>query len=485
MLVHKAHLALTARTVTAARPVPTASAMLIELTVENHKSFLSPQTFSMEAARGVGELPGNLVKTPRLDLVKSAAIFGHNASGKTNLLDALYVLSEIVRRSATSDLSEDGVYGLDPHALTPEAEEAPTSFTLEVLLGRHRYRHRLVASTDAIHRETLQHAREDSGSFRWTTLFDRRDDGDTVLHTRFATATQQRILVETTHSQRSIVGHAAALDVNHARRLFDWYRNGVSFFKLDRQKSHRAVVLDRLTRALGKSPAFRKRFVALLAAADVGVVDVRVDAMEANDAQMELAQELGSKLAAGLEAVQKETGVRLQLEPPHHTGLRLVHRNAETGHEAALPLMLESAGTQRFLLMLYLLLWHGKEATPHTLVIDEMEGSLSDEMVQALIRLVHDPELNPNGSQLIFSTHFRGLLDETDLLRRDQIWITDKADTGATDLYNLSDFGRAARRGRPMAGHFSAGRFGGVADFDAALRRIRSGDEPLLFEAGA
>ena len=63
--------------------------MLIRFSVENFKSFHGKQTFSMEADEGVTDLPGNTVVTPAGTLVKTAAVYGHNASGKTNLIAAM------------------------------------------------------------------------------------------------------------------------------------------------------------------------------------------------------------------------------------------------------------------------------------------------------------------------------------------------------------------------------------------------------------
>jgi len=127
---------------------------------------------------------------------------------------------------------------------------------------------------------------------------------------------------------------------------------------------------------------------------------------------------------------------------------------------------------------------HGERGLPGTLVIDEFDSSLSPELSQRLVRLAHDQEVNPSGTQIIFTTHDRSLLNEPNLLRRDQVWITDKGDDGGTQLYSLADFGSEVRPNRPLGKQFAAGRFGGVAEFGPTLEAIpvpRAPQELSLF----
>ena len=94
------------------------------------------------------------------------------------------------------------------------------------------------------------------------------------------------------------------------------------------------------------------------------------------------------------------------------------------------------------------------------LVIDELDKSLHPFLVQYIVEMFNNPEANKYGSQLIFNTHDTNLLD-LNILRRDQIWFTEKDnETGASDLYPLSDF--SVRKQENVEKGYILGRYGAV-----------------------
>jgi AAA15 family ATPase/GTPase len=95
-----------------------------------------------------------------------------------------------------------------------------------------------------------------------------------------------------------------------------------------------------------------------------------------------------------------------------------------------------------------------------TLVIDELDTSLHTLLVRELVRLFHQPEINPAGAQLIFTTHDTSLLDAPDLLRRDQIWFVEKDPHQASTLVALSEF--SPRKHEALECGYSMGRYGGI-----------------------
>jgi len=91
--------------------------------------------------------------------------------------------------------------------------------------------------------------------------------------------------------------------------------------------------------------------------------------------------------------------------------------------------------------------------------IDEIETSLHPLLVKELVRLIQNPNTNPKGAQIIFTTHSPSLLD-TELMRRDQIWFTEKDEAGETQLYPLTDY--QPRKGEAIAKGYLAGRYGAI-----------------------
>lgn len=94
-----------------------------------------------------------------------------------------------------------------------------------------------------------------------------------------------------------------------------------------------------------------------------------------------------------------------------------------------------------------------------TLCIDELDSSLHTLLSRAIIRLFMDPKTNPKGAQLLFTTHDTNLLS-TDVLRRDQVWLTEKDQGGATHSYPLSDF--KTKPTDDIEAGYLAGRFGAI-----------------------
>jgi hypothetical protein len=101
-------------------------------------------------------------------------------------------------------------------------------------------------------------------------------------------------------------------------------------------------------------------------------------------------------------------------------------------------------------------------------MIDELETSLHPSLAREIVRLFNSPDLNPKGAQIIFTTHSTNLLD-LELLRRDQIWFTEKSRNGATKLFSLTDY--QPRTNQNIEAGYLGGRFGAIPYLDHQLLR--------------
>ncbi len=117
----------------------------------------------------------------------------------------------------------------------------------------------------------------------------------------------------------------------------------------------------------------------------------------------------------------------------------------------------ESAGTQRFFALIGP--WLDILEKGFTICIDEIETSMHPIMVRELLKLIFSESENTGGAQVIFTTHNPLFLDGT-LLRRDQVWLTDKDEQGAAHLYPLSEY--QPRQGESLIRGYMAGRYGAV-----------------------
>ena len=134
----------------------------------------------------------------------------------------------------------------------------------------------------------------------------------------------------------------------------------------------------------------------------------------------------------------------------------MVHRGANQ-EEAEFPLAEESAGTAALFSLLVPAL--SALESGGTLFIDELDSSLHPLLALELVRLFNDEKRNPFGAQLIFNTHDTNLLDRS-VLRRDQVWFTEKDSTGASHLYSLTDF--KPRRNENFKRGYLQGRYGAI-----------------------
>ena len=94
-----------------------------------------------------------------------------------------------------------------------------------------------------------------------------------------------------------------------------------------------------------------------------------------------------------------------------------------------------------------------------TIVVDELDIRLHSHLTRFLVELFHNPEINKNNAQLIFSTHDTNLLDQ-ELFRRDQIWFTEKKEDNSTDLYSLDDF--PVRKDAAIERGYLQGKYGAI-----------------------
>ncbi len=141
----------------------------------------------------------------------------------------------------------------------------------------------------------------------------------------------------------------------------------------------------------------------------------------------------------------------------------LLHARANTLSPLKMEWELESAGTRRLFSLLGP--WHDVLERGITLFVDEFEASMHPLLTRKLLMMICGPE-NTSGAQLIFTTHNTNLLDSS-LLRRDQIWFTEKDHGGATHLYPLSDY--RPRKDESLQKGYLAGRYGAIPLLNEAL----------------
>jgi len=420
--------------------------MLIRFEFENFRSILEPVELSMVAVdtdrREAREIP-NLGES----LLHVAAILGPNASGKSNIIEALVWLRDAVRSSLRS--WDDGI-PVEPFAFV-NGPRRSTGFTVESMVDGVRFEYALELDSHAVAYEGLFHYPEK----KRRRIFE-RDGMDLKLQRGLGHLGGTRSLL----TERTLVLSAARrfeepLVTRFARDLLNIQALGVAhrFRRTGLAASRPTARLFEPEPDFGQASLFeaddlsapddlsaadeRTQALALLRLADLGIEDVAVIK------DPELATEPGRARRLGRER-----------------RLRLTHRTADG--PVALDFEEESEGTRTWFQMIGPVLFALNEGS--VLLFDELDASLHPTLSAQLIRLFQDPATNPRDAQLIFSTHDTSLLNQ---LNRDEVWLTEKSDSGATRLGALAEFaGERVRSSVNLEKAYLHGRFGALPETD-------------------
>lgn len=423
--------------------------MLLEFQIQNFRSFRKEQTLSLVASdRDKDSLPQNAlaVSAPGLEALralKAAAVYGANASGKSNLLLGLNFLRSYVLNSARL-LGPKQATGVVPFATTRGEESDPTEFSVAfVHLGVH-YRFKMALTRERVWEELLEAYPEG----RKQTWYRRSWDGGTGQYryepaesTVFKRDPKQE---EFTRPNALFLSTAVQLNNPQLQPVVDWFREGLTFGLGERFRlgpRFRATA-----QCLKDGGPLANRLQSLLRHADFGIAAARSWTEE-----VEVVADDGDNPSEW----------RVVREEQIHVAFR---HAGPGGREFELPLEEESAGTKRFFALAGP--WLQSLDQGVTLCLDEFDTSLHPFMTQALLELVFSPEHNPKGAQVIFTTHNPLLLDTT-FLRRDQIWFVDKDNEGGSFIYPLTDY--KPRKEESLLRGYLSGRYGALPSIPAGL----------------
>ncbi len=428
--------------------------MILQFSVSNYRCFGKLQTLNLMASNQDKSLPDNCIIRDLPGLagkrwIKGVALYGPNASGKTTMLEALEALAEMVKTSANMTDPKDPIPQIEPFALAPGQPESPTAFAVAFVAEGIRYEYRVAATCERIWHESLRafpKAKEQlwfsrdwnakSGSYAWSP--ERPTDFD-----------RDRQLEDYTLSNMLFLSKAMANNRTELEPVFRWFKERLKF--LDLSEESRFVTLFTLDKIQEQTP-LHDRIVELLRYADLGVTGARIIEEPAPKEEMK-------KMLKNVPPDIQETilNQRRWIKP------ELTHRGSGAA-ELPLPWESESAGTRRLFELAGP--WLDIVSNGYTVCVDELEASMHPLIVRELLRLFFSATENQKGAQILFTTHNPLLLDAT-LLRRDQVWFTDKDADGEAHLYPLTDY--SPRKGESLVRGYMSGRYGAVPFVPAGL----------------
>jgi uncharacterized protein len=411
--------------------------MLISFSARNFRSLRDRTELSFVASsdstlRDTHCIPTELRAAPWL--TRSALVYGANASGKSNLIFAMVVMANLVKQS-TSLKDTDFIKAYTPFRLDSVSEREPTEFEINLLIDGVRYEYGFVYDARRIRAEWLTVYRKAKGQRWFERRWDEQRDAETWAPFSANFTGPRETWRKATRPAALFLTTAVQLNSELLKPLFDWFTRGLIVLNIPG-----APPIDYTLPKL-EEPAFKTRALGLLRAADLHIADLRVE------------RKPGHQWDFLLEPGKPSTAMPLEREVFEiHFGHRI-----EGGDIVWLEPQFESAGTQRLLAFTGPVLDAIDRGA--LLVIDELDGNLHPLITRFLLRLLHDPDVSRHGAQLWATTHDTTLLD-TDLVRRDQVWFTEKDEQQVSRLVPLTDF--SPRKNEALERGYLRGRYGGV-----------------------
>jgi AAA15 family ATPase/GTPase len=414
--------------------------MLIEFSVTNFKSIQATQTLSLAASNATELRDQNCFTSDEKGLpflLRSVAIYGANASGKSNFLEAMDFMESFVVESAKEGQEGEPIE-VKPFMFSIENQAQPSEFEVLFLQEGIRFQYGFAVNQSRVTHEWLL-AYPEGRPQRW---FEREYNTDTkkdIWYFGSKFKGHKTILQEATRSNALFLSTAVQLNNEQLKPIYNWF-----YQKL------RTIGLGSLAPSYSalkcKNPEERKRILEFLNSADLSIADLKVE-MKPFDI---------SNLPLDMPEPLKDI-IHNALDGKEMPEVKFLHTIAGSKELVALDHDDESVGTRKLFTLAGP--WLDVLDNGYVLFVDELNNSMHPMLVRFLISLINNPQINRKNAQLIFSTHDTSLLDN-DLFRRDQIWFTEKDSYNATKLYPLSDF--TPRKGEALEKGYLNGRYGAL-----------------------
>ena len=401
--------------------------MLIRFSFKNFKSFKDENLLDMEAT-SLKEHEYNIVKTDNVNLLKVAAIYGANASGKTNVLQAFDYMKKRILVSddskANSPIDEENIYSF-------MINNGPISLEVEILARNNKiYKYGFEVSKDIIISEWLYEKRIN----KFYEIFERNNNNVQIMKVK------NKLFDLGNIDDRSLfLKSFRAIDKSNEdfNSVYEWFMNS-NYLDLGNPRFE-DFINNRISFKILSDENYKEELLRFIKTFDSGIEGIKTT-------------------PNSIEEVQNNNRV-IKIE--------LIHRG-EDSKLKALPLDLESNGTRKMFHLFDFFMDALKNGM--VLFIDELDAKLHPLLTRYIINLFHNSETNVGNGQLIYSTHDTVNLNK-DTFRRDEIWFTEKNRDGVSEIYALSDYiledeenktGKKVRNDATYNKDYLTGRYGAI-----------------------
>lgn len=398
--------------------------MLIRFSFKNFKSFKNENCLDMEAT-SLKEHEYNVAKTENGEYLKVSAIYGANASGKTNVLQAFDYMKKRILVSddskKNSPIDEENIYSF-------MINNAPIALEVEILAKNNKiYKYGFEVLKDTIISEWLFEKRVN----KFYAIFERENNNVSMKPNKISGLVNidEKTLFLNIYSK---------IDRNNEdfSNVYDWFVNSM-YLDLGNPNFER-FINNRVSLKILSDENYKKELLKFIKTFDSGIEGIRTT-------------------PDSIEAVKSNNGI---------IDIEVLHRG-ENGELKALPFYLESNGTRKMFHLFDFFMDALKNGM--VLFVDELDAKLHPLLTRYIINLFHNSQTNIGNGQLIYSTHDTVNLNK-ETFRRDEIWFAEKDKDGISEIYALSDYileddknaGKKVRNDATYNKDYLTGRYGAI-----------------------
>lgn len=367
----------------------------------------------------------------RIRLLNSAVIYGANASGKSNIIWAMFALFSFIRSSR--ELDPDSLLPYEPFLFSSETEKAPIQMMVEFVANAEIYTYTISYTDERFVEENL------FCSSKNKKLFTRNND-DVSFFEELLEFKEKKFL------KNHLVLSKLALEANPLiQSVYEGLSasqtipvgNDSNFTRINAKNAKEILKSD--------DSILSKRLVRLIKTSDLGIENIKIIEHDFSNVQF----------PSGL-----DENVKQRFITENATEIRMFHKTLE-GNQRSLNINAESAGTQVAFGVSARILDVLERGC--LLAYDEMNVAMHPRIFQLLVKLFNSPVSNPKNAQLLITTHDTGLLQDN-LMRADQVWFAEKQN-GVSELFSVQDFYDKVDEVSicpPYEAWYRAGRFGAI-----------------------
>ena len=426
--------------------------MILSFSIENWMSFRDPVTFSMVGSRERqhGDRVPRVLKY-QTKILPVAAIYGGNASGKTNFFKALSFVKGLVVRGT----GPDSLIPVEPFRIDNESPGKPSSFKLELLIDEVIYEFSFSVTRKAVTREKLVQINSTSEKVLYDRNgekpnFDSSLDKEQFLHFAFNGTRDNQLFLTNSVSQK----------VDKFRPVYNWFKDTLELIAPDSR-------FEPFEHFLDEGHPLYSTMNEMLPQLDTGISHLGGE--EILFENMPLPESLKNKLQ---EDVKEGMTIRFLASPTNERFIitrkagELIARKLVTFHsksdgtEAKFDIRQESDGSQRVIDLLPAFLEISHTSSKKVFVIDEVDRSLHSLLIRQLIEAYLANCSSESRAQLLITTHDVLLMDQ-DIFRRDEMWVAERNRDGCSKLFSFSDY-KDVRYDKDIRKSYLQGRLGGV-----------------------